>query len=351
MRKKSPGLAFTVSVLLWSATIWSWSGQESPAQTTINTVTAPGRVERAGNVMQIGTAASGIIAELLIREDVQVKAGQLLVRLDCASLQKELDARTSSLAATEAVLTRIVQGSRPEEVETVAANVRLAEARAEEARASLDRLAPSEKITVTEAQMDQAKRDAKIADAQVDEARAKLSLLKAGSRREDILEAQSRRDSARAFAEETATRFDQCSVRAPTDGIVLGVHVTRGQFVSSAVPVNLLTMVDSNKRLIRADVEERDLARICLKQQAMVTAEGFSDVPIEAVTERINEGLTRRAASNGNPTKKTDYDVREVILSMAEGKSNWPTGLRVSVKFAGCPADQSSARTNALGRP
>jgi hypothetical protein len=43
----------------------------------------------------------------------------------------------------------------------------------------------------------QAERDARIAAAMLDEVRAKLVLLKVGSREEDITEARSRRDAAK----------------------------------------------------------------------------------------------------------------------------------------------------------
>jgi hypothetical protein len=52
--------------------------------------------------------------------------------------------------------------------------------------------------------------------------------------------------------------------------------------------------------------------------------------------------MTRRSMGEGDRAGKNDRDVREVILSLADGNSNWPIGLRVSVKFTGCPADQRS---------
>ncbi len=162
---------------------------------------AAGRVEGAGDVMAIGTAATGVIAELDVREGERVGANQLLVRVQCASIEKELEARKSSLAAAEAVLARVVQGNRQEEIDVGVADVGLAEAKWEEAGIALRRaLALTEGVTITKAQVDQAKRDARITAAQRDEARARLALLRAGSRHEDILQAQHTRDAHPSFA-------------------------------------------------------------------------------------------------------------------------------------------------------
>jgi HlyD family secretion protein len=346
MRKNSRGPAFVTLLLLSPVAVWCGAYAESSAQTTTTTkvaVTAPGRVEGATDVMLVGTAASGTIAQLLVHEGARVGSGQPLVRIECAIIQKELDARNSSFAATEAVLARVLQGPRPEEIAIGVANVALAEARAEEAGLSLRRDSPSGGITITEAQLDQSKRDARIAAAQLDEARAKLALLRAGSRREDIVEAKSMRDAAKALVEEAQTRLDHCSVRAPADGVVLSIHVTPGQFISAAVPVTLLRLIDDSERRVRAEVDERDLAKICAKQSAVVTAESFPGVQIVAVTERISDGMTRRRSMLSGDRAEQGRDVREVILSLPGSKLNWPVGLRVSVKFGDCPADQGGA--------
>src|SRR5208282_3874538 len=104
----------------------------------------------------------------------------------------------------------------------------------------------------------------------LDEVRAKLALLKAGSREEDITEARSRRDAAKAREEEAQVRLGYCSVDAPTSGIVLSTNVSPGQLVSTMVPVTLLTMVDDNTRRVRAFVDEGEISMVCLRQRAHV---------------------------------------------------------------------------------
>ena len=299
-------------------------------------VAAPGRLE-GGERMPIGAAVSGVVAEVLVHEGERVAAGQLVARISCENLEKELDARKGFLGAAEAALARTVNGPRPEEIGIGIANVGLAEARAEEAGISLRRAtALVEGVTITKAQVDQAKRDARMATALLEEARARLALLKAGSRQEDIAEARARRDMAQAQRDQAAVNLDYCAVRAPVDAVVLAVHAAPGQFISTAIPTALLTVMDERTRRVRAEVDERDLGKLCLAQHAVVTADAFPGVQAAATSERLAAELTRRTLRADGSEREGDT-VRGVVLALAGDAPNWPIGLRVLVKFAACP--------------
>jgi multidrug resistance efflux pump len=115
-------------------------------------------------------------------------------------------------------------------------------ARAEEARAALDRANAMEVgVAITRAQLLVVERDSRVAAALLLDARKKLALLNAGSRAEDIAEAKARRDGAAAFLGEGKTDLDQCSVRAPAAGTVK-ILVTVGQFVSTYAPATLIQL-------------------------------------------------------------------------------------------------------------
>ena len=138
-------------------------------------------------------------------------------------------------------------GPRPEEIAIGETGVGVAVARAEEARATLDRAHGLEVgVSITLAQLLVAERDLRVADAVLVDARKKLALLKVGSRFEDIAEAKARRDSASAFLDEAKAELDQGAVRAPAAGTVK-VLVTSGQFVSTYAPTTLVQLTPDAK--------------------------------------------------------------------------------------------------------
>ena len=191
-----------------------------------------------------------------------------------------------------------------------------------------------EGFTVTRVQIDLAQRDARMAAALLDEVRAKLALLKAGSREEDITESRSRRDAAKGRVEEAAARLGYCSVDAPISGIVLSTNVSLGQLVSTMVPVTLLTMVDDSTRRVRAFVDEGEISKVCLRQRARISVDGAPGMPIDGVVETIG------VAVGENPFASERVGAarfRQVMLSVPDNAQQPPIGLRVSVQFSPCP--------------
>jgi HlyD family secretion protein len=318
--------------LLIVATAWWGSSSAGMGQSA----EAVGRVEGASDVLSLGTSATGTIAAVLITAGDRVKAGQHLVRVECGNIEHELQARKADLAAADAAFLRVLHGPRPEEISIGVANVNLADARSQEADKTFQRTQQlHEGFTVTRVQIDQAERDARIAAALLDEVRAKLALLKAGSREEDISEARSRRDAAKERVDEAAARLSYCSVDAPIDGIVLGTNVNTGELVSSTVPVTLLTMVDDSRRRVRAYVDEREISKLCPRGRARISADGVPSIQFDATIENVGVTVGENPLANN-----ASRQFRQVILSVPDNQQQITIGLRVQTQFLPCPPSQ-----------
>jgi HlyD family secretion protein len=300
-------------------------------QTLNYALSVSGRIEGGSDVLSLGTAATGTIMQLLVKAGDRVDAGQHLLRVDCRAIEAEKAARESDLAASEAIFARVTHGSRPEEIAIGEANVNLAEARLYEAQKEMDRAhALHEGVTVTRVQIDQAERDARMATAMLEEVRAKLVLLKVGSREEDIADAKARRDAAKARLEEAAARLAYCTVDAPISGVILSTRVSPGQLVSSMAPAPVITMVDDSKRRVRAFVGERDVSKVCLGERAQIAPDGVPGTRYEGVVDSIAPGASE------SPYDPGPAPYREVILSISKESTLTAIGLRVSLEFPGC---------------
>ena len=205
------------------------------------------RAASPATTMQLGVAATGVIEKIFVRDGDHVDAGQLLVTIDCRPLQAEIKVRVANLAAAEAAFIRARNGPRPDEIAIGEANVGVGRARAEEAQAAYDRAQElREGITISRANLLQARRDARIAAAQLEDQKRRLDLLHAGTRAEDISEAAAKRDATAGLLEEAKALFDQCFLRAPAAGSVK-VLATPGQFVSTNVPVTLVQLTPKER--------------------------------------------------------------------------------------------------------
>jgi multidrug resistance efflux pump len=308
--------------------------QFSDAQQS-NLVTV-GRVEVADRVMSLGVAVSGIVSQVTVREGERVRATQPLAELDCRPLAADLRGREAQLRAAQATFDRYRDGSRLDEITVGEAAVHYATARADEAGKALERAdAMQEGVTITTARLLEIKRDARIASAQLQEARAKLSLLRAGFREEDIRQAEALRDVAKAQVDAGRARLDQCTVRAPVDGIVLDVLGNPGEFVSTAAPHTLFHLLADGPLRVRTEVNPSNLADICLSQHVRVVADALPNVDIQAEVTFISPTVTSATASLAAPHAQ-DTPVVPVLLDLERKVSSLPIGSAVKVHFDQC---------------
>lgn len=329
-----PTIAVAAAVLMGSVALPSSSFAQAA-------FTAPGRIEGAGPPLSIGSAAGGIVAGVLVQEGERVRAGQVLVKLECHPLEAEVQARAAHLAAAQATYDRFRDGPRPDEIAVGEAVVGYSQARADEAKKTLQRAETlQEGVTVTTAHLLEVQRDARIAAAQLEEARSRLNLLRAGSREEDIRSAKGLRDAAAADLDTTKARLAQCTIAAPANGTVLDVDISAGQFLSLAVPQPLLHIAPEGPERVRAEVGLRDYARLCVGQRASIAAETAPSASVDAQVSSISPVITTRSkitAAAGSAANEAE-NVVAVVLTLASGAPALPVGLPVTVRFAACPS-------------
>ena len=136
---------------------WRWRWQQARRSP---------KPSRSGPRSRSASRRAALVQAIHVADGAHVDAGQVLVELDCEPLTKEVDVRTANLGAAEANYERVVNGPRPEEIAIGEAGVGVAVARADEARAALDRAHAMEVgVSITLAQLLVVERDSRVADA------------------------------------------------------------------------------------------------------------------------------------------------------------------------------------------
>jgi HlyD family secretion protein len=215
------------------------------------------------------------IAAVLVQEGDLVRKGDLLARLDTSRLEPQVAQVVAQVAAQRAMVARLHNGSRPEEIAQARANLEAAKANAVNARKTLERkvaLLPSSAATQQDA--DTARANAGVADAQVDVNQKALDLAALGPRQEDIdqAEAQLRANEAQlAFLRQQLADAD---LYAPLDAVVRSRLMEPGEMASPQRPVFSLAIV--NPKWVRAYVSEPDLARARTGMRAFVMVDSFA---------------------------------------------------------------------------
>ena len=115
-----------------------------------------------------------------------------------------------------------------------------------------------------------------LAEAQLGVAQAQLDLAKAATPAEEITVAQATIDQAQAALDAALVLLQRYELRAPISGTVGAVDVRVGEMISPGEP--LITVGDlSTLRVETTDLDEIDVARVTVGQEAGVTFDALPD--------------------------------------------------------------------------
>jgi membrane fusion protein PltH len=214
------------------------------------------------------------IAAVLVQEGDAVHKGEILAKLDTSRLEPLVAQAKAQVAAQKAVVQRLRNGSRPEEIAQARANLASARADAENARLLYERKKSLlEKATATQQDVDNSKAAMDVADAKVEVNQKALDLAIAGPRVEDIAQAQAQLRANEAQLALARQQLADANLVAPVDGVVRSRLMEPGEMASPQKPVFSLAITDP--KWVRAYVSEPDLGRVHPGMTAFIKVDGF----------------------------------------------------------------------------
>jgi HlyD family secretion protein len=241
---------------------------------------APTELTLYGNVdlREVDLAFNGNerIAAVDVQEGDRVHKGQVLARLETSRLAPQVAQVEAQAAAQRAVVERMHNGSRPEEIQQSRANLEQAEADAANARAQYQR---KNDLLVrnagTQMDFDNAKAALDMADARVKLNKSTLDLTLAGPRKEDIAQAEAQLRSNEAQFAYLRQQLVDAQLLAPVDGVVRSRLMEPGDMASPQRPAFSLALTDP--KWVRAYATEVDLGKVHPGTKATVTVDSFPD--------------------------------------------------------------------------
>ncbi|WP_417318288.1 HlyD family efflux transporter periplasmic adaptor subunit [Erythrobacter aureus] len=216
---------------------------------------------------------SGRVEEIHVEEGDRVENGTVLAFLDSARSKDRMRQAEADAAQARAALTRARNGNRPQDIAQGQARLDAARITLAKSESDVDRRRPLvAEGAISRELWDRTLAEARRARAQLREAEQALSLLRAGTRNEDIAVAQARLDAALAQQSSVQTDLNDTRLKAPVAGIVVTRAVEPGTLVQPGTPTFTIA-IDLPVR-IRAYVAEPDLTRIEPGMRVNVMADG-----------------------------------------------------------------------------
>ncbi len=224
-------------------------------------VSATGNLQPT-NQVDVGSELSGIVDQVFVDDNDEVKKGQVLARLDLSKLQDAVAKSRASLVAAEA---QVLQ----------------AQATVAEARATLSRYQQVSQLSggkvPSKTEMDTAEANLKRAEANVASARASVT-------------------QARATLQSDETNLGKANIRSPINGVVLARQIEPGQTVAASfqAPVLFKLAEDLSKMELQVDIDEADVGQVMAGQKAIFSVDAWPGREYDAVITRVGYGAQEK---------------------------------------------------------
>ena len=310
--------------------------------------------------INVGSRVGGRVSSVLIHEGDRVEPNQLLVVFDSSELEGQLLQARGRVEAARANLTKMLRGSRPEEIAEANANssgydAQLAEARANLERARADEANAARELTRTESltasgamsqqSLDNARDRDRAARAQVEAyqnamaaAEGKLRAAKAvaektqrGFRAEDIAAARADLTLSEGQLKETEARWAEREVRAPSAAVVESMDLRPGDLLAANSPAAQL--LEADQLYLMVYVPETEIGAVKIGQTAEVRVDTFPGQVFKAHVEQIRQ-QSEFLPRNVQTQEERVHQVIGVKLRVENNHNRLRAGVSADVQFA-----------------
>ena len=249
----------------------------------VQSVVASGRIISPQR-FTVALQGSGRVLRVAVAEGQTVERGQLLIELDNSDSRASLAQASGAVLQAQAKLRQLGELGQPQAVQALAQ----AQATALQARKALDRNRDLvARGFVSQAAVDDAQRAVDVAASQVVSAQAQVKTNAAGG--SETLLAQAALSQAQAGQQLARAKLDQGQVLAPSGGVLISRSVEVGDIVQPGKA--LMVLAASGQMQILIQIDEKNLSKIALGQQAYASADAFASQRFDAVVGYINPGV------------------------------------------------------------
>ncbi|HUY91119.1 MAG TPA: HlyD family efflux transporter periplasmic adaptor subunit [Pirellulales bacterium] len=320
------------------------SSRVEPEESSSNWIYAPGRVEGATEEIELRPQLRDRIVEILVREGDVVDAGTVLLRLDGTTQHHECAMAEAELEIASAELEKLENGARYEELREAQAELRAMEARLTGAQDRLKRTGNLRQRGAT-SQLDVVADSTEVQtlSAQVEAAQARLDLLQAPPRDDDLRRARGRVAGVRARLNLARRDLEKTSLQAPCAGQVLKVHPKVGELAGPDTAEPAVIMADTSATCVRAFVEELDAPRMTAGLPVTVDADGLPGRYFRGRVTRLAPRMSRKRLWTDDPAEQFDSKVRELWIELEDAKA-LIVGLRVDVRIQLNPPPEKASQ-------
>jgi HlyD family secretion protein len=238
-----------------------------------------------GEYIRVAAPFGGELTRLLVKRGDKVSAGQPLFALEQdneKALRQEAEAR---LRQAEARLADLQKGKRPQELDSIRAELAQAQANW---RLSQSELKRNEELLaagfISPARLDEARATEQRDHARVRQLQADLSVARLSARPDEIAAAKAQVSAAQDALAQADWRLQQKSQTAPQSGLIADTLYQQGEWVAAGAPIVSLLPPENIKA--RFFVPQKEVGALHIGQTLRIYCDGCR-APIEAAVSFV----------------------------------------------------------------
>jgi multidrug resistance efflux pump len=170
------------------------------------------------------------------------------------------------------------------------------------------------------------------ANAKVEAERRRLEQIKLSDPADEIAVAEADLAKARSAVAEAEEFLDQHTLRAPENGVVLRVLVSRGQVLANPMQPALLFRPD-RKLILRCEVNQEFADRVKSGDLAEIHVDGLGQAKWAGRVVRLSDWIAPRRSQLDEPFEKNDVRTLEAIVEFTGEPPALRQGQRLRVVF------------------
>lgn len=284
---------------------------------------------------------AGFVKTIAVKDYDSVKAGDLLVELDDAELQQQLEEMQADYAQAEVDIenAKASLNNAVVSLKVNKGNIDISTLRKQKANEDLQRdqnLYRSEAIT--KKQLDDSKFAAENASKQLDNSQNDLS---SAQSRIAVLDANVKKAQAalavkQSRINQTKLKLTYTKIYAPQSGKIGKKTISEGQFVQAGTP--LFSIVNDSTYWVVGNFKENQLYALSAGKKVTISMDAFPDLKITGTVASMSEATGAKFAllppdnASGNFVKVTQrVPVKVWIDDVAKYKNELRAGLSVSI--------------------
>jgi multidrug resistance efflux pump len=310
------------------------AGDETANPRRASRVVCLGHVDTERGVAALSPLQPGRVAAIRVNEGDTVQGGSVLLRLDDSVARNHVQEAEQDLKASLAQRDQAkrMPGQHQAKVAQQQALIEVMQRRLSAAEHALTTKQKLRKDNFLSAEELHGAADL------VDELRAavraeqeKMQELRLVDPQVAVARAEAEVAAKQARLEQAQQGLEECTLRAPSDGKVLRIHVSPGDVLGPQAKQPAVLFCPEGPRVVRAEVEQEFAGRVAAGQVALIQDDTRAEDRWHGKVLRISDWYTQRRSVMQDPLQLTDVRTLECIIAVEPGQAALRIGQRVRV--------------------